>query len=67
MPAARDLAVRTLGPCPTCGRERLLRSVLEISGLALRVVYLLDCGACPTWRLEALPPGDAPPAAPAPP
>lgn len=65
-PAPSALHVATLGPCPTCGRERLIRTEVERrpGALSLRVVRYVDCGQCPTLRIEALPPGDQPAAPP---
>lgn len=55
-------ALSTLGPCPTCGRERLIRTALERTEgvFGFTAVHYVDCGQCPTLRIQLLPPGDEP-------
>lgn len=55
-------ALSTLGPCPTCGSERLIRTQLEpVPGrFAVESVHYVDCGQCPTLRIQLLPAGDQP-------
>lgn len=58
-----SLEVHSLGPCPTCGQERLANSKLEPKpggGIGVHVVWYVDCGKCATYRIERLPPSDAP-------
>lgn len=52
----------TMGPCPQCGRERLLRIELErLPGrMGVEAVHYIDCGHCPTLRVQALAPSDEP-------
>lgn len=61
-------ALSTLGPCPTCGSERLIRVEMERAPgmFGLEVVHYVDCGKCPTIRIQLLPAGDqpSPPSAP---
>jgi hypothetical protein len=52
--------LRTLGPCPRCGRERLQRTEVEsIPGLmGVLQGVITSCGACPTERTTFEPPDD---------
>lgn len=56
-----SLDVRSLGPCQTCGREKLATGKVEPrtgGGVGVQVVWYVDCGKCPTLRVEQLPPSD---------
>lgn len=58
-PAGASTAhLATLGPCPTCGQERLIRTVQTPvpSGIGVRVHHVIDCGRCPTLAVGLHPP-----------
>lgn len=58
VPGASTASVGTLGPCPTCGSERLIRTVQSPveSGIGVRVHHVVDCGQCPTYTIGLHPP-----------
>jgi hypothetical protein len=56
-----SLEVRSLGPCQTCGREKLATAKMEPKaggGFGVHMVWYVDCGKCPVLRVEQLPPSD---------